>query len=318
MECPQCKNPLTIENASVCEWCGNQLPIPDSSVILNFFKTKQFKWIGLILAGLILSGITLFFILSNESNLENLESTNKPEKIREIRKEEPSLKDSALDTNSLSLTPTAQPEEPDYINSTDVRIGDQIWKIYNLNVDRFRNGDIIKEAKTVEEWEIAGENKEPAWCYYNNDPSIGVTFGKLYNYYAVEDSRGLGPIGWHVPRSFEIETLKGFLGGRLVAGKKMKSKSGWIGIGSGSNVSGFNGLPGGNRQSADNYTEHGGSEWRGDGGEFISIGKGGYWWVVPNDGFYKCESFRLYELDDAWSSLGITRSNGSSIRLVKD
>ena len=152
MECPQCKNPLSVENASVCEWCGNQLPIPDSSVILNFFKTKQFKWIGLILAGLILSGITLFFILSNESNLENLESTNKPEKIREIRKEEPSLKDSALDTNSLSLTPTAQPEEPDYINSTDVRIGDQIWKIYNLNVDRFRNGDKIPEEKTMNDW----------------------------------------------------------------------------------------------------------------------------------------------------------------------
>ena len=148
MECPQCKNPLSVENASVCEWCGNQLPIPDSSVIFNFFKTKQFKWIELILAGLILSGIILFFILSNESNL-GVESTNKPEKIREIRKEESSLKDSALDTNSLSLTPTAQPEEPDYINSTDVRIGDQIWKIYNLNVDRFRNGDKSKGIKAI-------------------------------------------------------------------------------------------------------------------------------------------------------------------------
>ena len=316
MECPQCKNPLTIENASVCEWCGNQLPIPDSSVILNFFKTKQFKWIGLILAGLILSGITLFFILSNESNLENLESTNKPEKIREIRKEEPSLKDSALDTNSLSLTPTAQPEEPDYINSTDVRIGDQIWKIYNLNVDRFRNGDIIKEAKSVEEWEIAGEKKEPAWCYYNNDPSIGVKFGKLYNYYAVEDSRGLGPIGWHVPRSFEIKTLKGFLGtNHRGAGKKMKSKSVWFGAGSGSNVSGFNGLPGGYRTDADWYTEHGSS---GREGEFRRIGEGGFWWVVPDEGFYKCEWFKLDEFDDASGALGITRSIGSSIRLVKD
>ena len=69
----------------------------------------------------------------------------------------------------------------------------------NLNVSRFRNGEIIFEAKTIEEWEKAGENKTPAWCYYNNNPTNGAKYGKLYNWYAVNDIRALAPKGWHIP-----------------------------------------------------------------------------------------------------------------------
>ena len=80
----------------------------------------------------------------------------------------------------------------------EVIIGEQIWMLKNLDVEKFRNGDLIPEVKTDEEWIKAGENKQPAWCYYDNDSTNGVKYGKLYNWYAVNDSRGLAPDGWHV------------------------------------------------------------------------------------------------------------------------
>ena len=76
-----------------------------------------------------------------------------------------------------------------------VKIGGQEWMAENLNVSKFRNGDIIPHAKSNAEWKAAGEKKQPAWCYYENDPSNGVKYGKLYNWYAVRDPRGVGTTG---------------------------------------------------------------------------------------------------------------------------
>ena len=102
----------------------------------------------------------------------------------------------------------------------EVTIGNQIWMTKNLNVDKFRNGDPILEAKTDEEWQKAGEKKQPAWCYYDNDPKNGEQYGKLYNWYAVNDPRGLAPEGYHVPTDAEWTQLSDYLGGEDVAGKK--------------------------------------------------------------------------------------------------
>jgi hypothetical protein len=109
----------------------------------------------------------------------------------------------------------------------EVKIGTQVWMTKNLNVDKFRNGDPIPQAKTREEWKAAGENKQPAWCYYDNDPANGVKYGKLYNWYAVNDARGLAPAGYHVPSDAEWTILENQLGSD--AGTKMKSTSGWEG-----------------------------------------------------------------------------------------
>ena len=109
----------------------------------------------------------------------------------------------------------------------EVTIGNQVWMTKNLNVDKFRNGDVIPEAKSEEEWKKAGEEGKPAWCYYENDPANGAKYGKLYNWYAVNDLRGLAPEGYHVPTNDEWTVLIDYLGGGEVAGKKMKSKSGW-------------------------------------------------------------------------------------------
>jgi uncharacterized protein (TIGR02145 family) len=80
-----------------------------------------------------------------------------------------------------------------------IKVGEQVWMKRNLDVEKFRNGTIIPQAKTREEWIKAGLLKKPAWCYVDNDPVIGMKVGKLYNWYAVTDKRGLAPKGWAIP-----------------------------------------------------------------------------------------------------------------------
>ena len=112
----------------------------------------------------------------------------------------------------------------------EIQIGRQIWMSENLNVNVFRNGDIIPEAKTSSEWETAAKNKQPAWCYYDNDPANGTKYGKIYNWYAVQDPRGLAPSGYHVPSERELFFLSAALDsiyGDEKSGPKMKTTSGW-------------------------------------------------------------------------------------------
>ena len=160
----------------------------------------------------------------------------------------------------LSITQKILSEiKPQY---ESVRIGNQEWMTNNLDVDRFRNGDLIPHVESDEEWEEAGENGQPAWCYYDNDPEYGKKNGKLYNWYAVNDPRGLAPEGWHIPSDDEWTSLVEYLGGEGIAGHKMKSFEGWeeweddygeIKNGNGDNSSGFNGVPGGFRNSVGSF-----------------------------------------------------------------
>jgi uncharacterized protein (TIGR02145 family) len=157
-------------------------------------------------------------------------------------------------------------------SSTEVTIGEQVWMTQNLNVDKFRNGDPIPEAKTDGEWEAYGNAGEAAWCYYDNDPKNGEKYGRVYNWFAVNDSRGLAPSGSHIPTNDEWEQLIDYLGGLAKAGAKMKSKSGWNEDGNGTNSSGFSALPSGTRTIRD---------------KFIGIGSYGNFWTYEerdNDG----------------------------------
>ena len=106
--------------------------------------------------------------------------------------------------------------------SQSVTIGTQTWTTKNLDVATFRNGDAIPQAKTDKEWQAAGDNKQPAWCYYDNDPKNGTKYGKLYNWYAVNDVRGLAPVGYHIPTDTEWTKLSDYLGGEDYAENKMK------------------------------------------------------------------------------------------------
>ena len=143
------------------------------------------------------------------------------------------------------------------VSSNEVAIGKQVWMNKNLNVIKFRNGDPIPEVKLKSkvEWQKASmelaQRAEPAWCYYNFDSANGVKYGILYNWYAVNDPRGLAPVGYHIPSNKEWEELLENLGGVWKAGKNMKSNNGWNAIGdfhyngNGTNSSGFSAVPGG-------------------------------------------------------------------------
>ena len=138
-------------------------------------------------------------------------------------------------------------------NTSEVKIGTQIWTTKNLDVSTFRNGNPIKEAKTKEDWFKARNNKTAAYCYYDYDSKNGKVYGKLYNWYAVNDLRGLAPKGWHIPSDEEWEILTNFLGGESYAGTKLKSKTGWDYNGNGNDSYGFIALPGGSCNGNCNY-----------------------------------------------------------------
>jgi uncharacterized protein (TIGR02145 family) len=184
-----------------------------------------------------------------------------------------------------------------------VTVGTQEWLGKNLNVDRFANGDPIPEARTAKEWEHAGKNKQPAWCYYNNDPANGPVYGKLYNWYAVTDPRGLAPKGWHVPTDSEWTQIINYLGGEVTAGLALKNTNGWNNNRNGNNKSGIAGLPGG---------------YRGPGGTFYYLGKTGGWWSSSEsnagNAWFRTLSHSVVKADGYFNG----KSFGFSVRCLRD
>jgi uncharacterized protein (TIGR02145 family) len=138
----------------------------------------------------------------------------------------------------------------------------QTWMKTNLNVSKYRNGDIIPQVTDPQAW---GALTTGAWCYYANTSSNGTTYGKLYNWYAVNDPRGLSPSGWHVPTKTEWDIITNCLGGPQVAGGSMKEAGSihWNSPNIATNNSGFTALPGGLRDGN---------------GIFSNINYNGYWW----------------------------------------
>lgn len=108
-----------------------------------------------------------------------------------------------------------------------VIIGNQEWMSENLNVKTFKNGEPIPRASTQNEWERATKLREPAWCYYDDDPENGNKYGLLYNIYALYDSRGLAPAGWQLPSKNNFKELIQICGGKDSAGRKLKSRNEW-------------------------------------------------------------------------------------------
>ena len=101
-----------------------------------------------------------------------------------------------------------------------VRVGNQIWMAENLRTTKYRNGENI--VTNYSNWPFYGQYTIGAFAQYNNNDSLGNIYGKLYNWFAVTDSRGICPLGWHIPTIPEWSTLISFLGGLQIAGGKLK------------------------------------------------------------------------------------------------
>lgn len=184
-----------------------------------------------------------------------------------------------------------------------VVIGTQTWMVENLKTTKYRNGDYIANVTDNTSWAALTIG---AFCDYNNTPSNSITYGKLYNWFAVNDSRNIAPIGWHVPSDAEWTVLTTYLGGLNVAGGKLKQMgtTKWTSPNYGAtNSSGFNALPGGYRYSN---------------GEFDYVTIYGEWWSssinTTTYAFFRYLSF-------ADEKVAVSTNNklcGLSIRCVKD
>jgi uncharacterized protein (TIGR02145 family) len=209
---------------------------------------------------------------------------------------------------TLEELPAETVTDIDGITYIVVKIGTQKWIRENLRVTHYRNGDPIPEIKTDAKWKIQTAG---ARCTYDNLPANSLTFGNLYNFQAVSDSRGLCPEGWHIPSSGEWDTLSENLGGSILAGGKMKavgileqSTGLWYSPNTGAtNSSGFSGIPGGYRI---NY------------GNFYSINNVAYFWsstdTTSNNGWNFVLDANNAELTRNFN----LHQNGFSVRCVKD
>jgi len=202
--------------------------------------------------------------------------------------------------NNTTTDQASRPTVP--ITRGEVPIGTQVWMTKNLNVSRYRNGDPIPQVTNATQWSSLTTG---AWCNYANITANGTTYGKLYNWYAVNDPRGLAPVGYHVPSDAEWTILTTFLGGETVAGGKMKATTEWIGSNTGAtNSSGFTALPGG-------FCANGN-------GTFNSIGSSGYWWSSSESGSTSARARNLSSSFGYVDRINTTKTNGFSVRCLRD
>jgi uncharacterized protein (TIGR02145 family) len=180
-----------------------------------------------------------------------------------------------------------------------VLIGEQCWFAENLRSENYENGDAIPAGLSGADW---SSTTSGATVVGDESASNLETYGRLYNWYAVADARGLCPSGWHVPTDGEWAVMTDFLGGESVAGGQMKTTYGWNFGGNGTNSSGFSGLPGGYRNSN---------------GFFYNAGDVGYWWSSSPSGSNAWGRY-LYYYGENVARYSSSPRSGFSVRCVRD
>jgi uncharacterized protein (TIGR02145 family) len=197
-----------------------------------------------------------------------------------------------------------------------VQIGEQCWFAENLRSENYENGDAIPSNLSNNEWSsttlgavaVYGEGSSECNSYSPDGDSCDevwslTEYGRLYNFYAVDDARGLCPSGWHVPTDGEWTILTDHLGGESVAGGQMKTTYGWENGGNGTNSSGFSGLPGGGRAHNDGY--------------FGDAGSYGYWWSSSPSGSNAWVRLLESNYEDVLRG-NVNPRYGFSVRCVRD
>jgi uncharacterized protein (TIGR02145 family) len=195
------------------------------------------------------------------------------------------------------------------------KIGEQWWMIENLRATHYRNGDPIPHVVSNSEW---GGLSTGAYCEYENDPTNVSAYGRLYNWYAVDDPRGLAPEGWHIPTDDDWKQLEMFLGMTQAEADEVNSRgtdeghkmrqSGtthWISPNQGaSNASGFSALPSGYRHS--------------DGLQFSHMNSHAFYWCSTGTSPSEAWTRRLESSDGGVYRYDNERRCGFSVRCVRD
>ena len=192
-----------------------------------------------------------------------------------------------------------------------VGIGNQCWFKENLRSDNYRNGDGIPGNLADSQWTTTTSGAQTVYgegtSYVSHGSSDEVAnlaaYGRLYNWYAVNDARGLCPVGFHVPTDSDWTALENALGGLSEAGTALKSSATDSPPWDGSNTSGFSALPGGYRF---NYS-----------GNFTSLGYDGYWWSSSPYGSFAWGRYLGSGYSYVYRDASNVR-NGFSVRCVRD
>ncbi len=187
-----------------------------------------------------------------------------------------------------------------------VKIGGQWWMAENLKVTHYQNGDSIFHETGIIQWFMWSEG---VYCSYNNSTSNADTYGLLYNWYAVNDSRNIAPAGWHVPSDEEWQELVSTFSGDSIAGGKIKEASllYWHNPNLfATNCSGFTALPGGGRWGIAD----------------AQLGEFAYFWSATESVFSGAWYYALHYTSPAigrsdYSNV-VSKKYGYSVRCVKD
>ena len=186
---------------------------------------------------------------------------------------------------------------------TSIILGNgQEWMVENLRANKYCNGDSIPNIKDSDEWESLTNG---AWSHYANNVQNEEAFGKLYNWYSVEDDRNICPCGWHVPSNDEWNNLIDYLGGQVKAGGKLKSTDTlyWNSPNHyASNKIGFYGLPGGTRFN----------------GNFVDRGLHGLFWSSTEYYPPSVRGFGLGQQIEHIFRKDVNKKRGMSVRCIKD
>jgi uncharacterized protein (TIGR02145 family) len=183
-----------------------------------------------------------------------------------------------------------------------ITIGTQIWMGENMLTTRYRNGDPIANIIDNSAWLNLTTG---AYCNYNNDSVNATTYGRLYNWYTLNDSRNIAPIGWHVATDADWVTLNTYLIDEDLAGGKLKEAGSahWLSPNSSTNEVNFTALPGGSRKSD---------------GTFSSINESGYWWSATEQSPTDAWDVQMWYLK-SFNHHGTGKKGiGISVRCVKD
>lgn len=226
------------------------------------------------------------------------------------------VKDSEGLTNTTTKTITvliANVTDIDGNVYNTIQIGNQVWMAENLKVMHYRNGEVIQNVTDNTQWSNLSTG---AYCSYENSVSNISIYGLLYNWSAVDDSRGLAPAGWHIPSDEEWKHLEMYLGMSQTEaddtgsrgtdeGSKLKSTSGWYNNGNGTNESGFTALPGGYRG---NYN-----------GNFYNMGDYTFFWSSTETNSINAGARELdYDESGVYRYYDFDKGYGFSVRCVRD
>ena len=193
-----------------------------------------------------------------------------------------------------------------------ITVCNQIWSSENITVSTYRNGDLIPQVTDPIQWSSLTTG---AWCWYNNDSISYSKYGKLYNWYAVNDPRGLAPQGWHIPSNSDWNKMVKCLDPSAdtacfgcyqstTVGGPMKSSNGWPNTGNGSNSSGFSALPGGSRRANGNF-------------DFLA-GYNAFWWCSNEETSSTAWIRYLTSSTNTIFNDHLNKAIGNSVRVVRD